>query len=304
MTTETPQPIDLDHFTKRAIDVIDRLVIPLVWYSTLMLAVECQLYPETGSRQNHPFFLWSERIVACIFTLEYILRIIRNSGRGFYPITAFGVIDLLAIVPFWIGFIPALRPHLHLVRTLRLLRMLKLFRYNRGLQVMALGFYRAYFNLKPLLLTALMVILFTMFSLYQIEGPHQDAFRDLFTIGWFLEVTGTTVGYGDLSPETTGGKVIVMLYMVIGLALFMACFSAITNAFAEVFRLAENPEFQPLDHFRIIRRKQEALEELARDTGTTDAEDALAEGDALAEDGAFIEDEQQEQLNEEYSKST
>lgn len=271
---------DWDDLARRGIDLIDRIAIPLVWYSTIMLAIECDLYPDSSSRESYPIFLWSERAVATIFTVEYILRWIRNAGRGYYPLTPFGIVDLIAIVPFWAGFIPALKPYLHLVRTLRLLRMLKLFRYSRGLQIMMLGFYRAYFNLRPLMLTALMVILFTMFSLYQIEGAHQEEFRDLFTVGWFLEVTGTTVGYGDLSPQTTGGKVIVMLYMVVGLAIFMACFSAITSAFDEVFAQAEDPEFQPLEQFRVIREKQEELEELHKDTGTTAAEDALAEQEA------------------------
>jgi len=266
-----------DTLTKRIIDLIDKIAIPLVWYSTIMLALECHLYPESGSRENHGVFLWSERVVALIFTLEYFCRCLRNSGRGFYPITLLGLIDLVSIFPFWIGFVPLVKPYLHLVRTLRLVRMLKLFRYNRGLQIMTLGFYRAYFNLKPLLLTGLMVILFTMFSLYQIEGPHQEEFRDLFTISWFLEVTGTTVGYGDLSPQSTGGKAIVMLYMIVGLAIFMACFIAITSAFDQVFEQAEDPEFEPLDHFRIIRQQQEEIEELHKDTGTTDDEDAMAE---------------------------
>lgn len=274
---EKPQRHAWDEFARRGIDLIDRIMIPLIWYSTILLAIECHWYPDSSSRGSYPFFLWSERIVALIFSAEYLLRCLRNSGRGFYPVTPFGIIDLLAIVPFWIGFIPALRPYLHLVRTLRLLRMLKLFRYNRGLQIMMLGFYRAYFNLRPLLLTALMVILFTMFSLYQVEGAEQEEFRNLFQVGWFLEVTGTTVGYGDLFPETTGGRIIVMLYMIVGLAIFMACFSAITSAFDEVFKLAEDPEFQPLEQFRIIREKQEELEELHKDTGTTAAEDAMAE---------------------------
>ncbi|MBD3673664.1 MAG: ion transporter [Planctomycetaceae bacterium] len=272
-----------DDLARRGIDLIDQIIIPLIWYNTIILAIECDLYPDSSSRESHPFFLWSERVVATIFTVEYVLRCRRNSGRGFYPVTPFGIIDLLAIVPFWIGFVPALSPYLHLVRTLRLVRMLKLFRYSRGLQVMMLGFYRAYFNLRPLLLTALMVILFTMFSLYQIEGAQQEEFRDLFTVGWFLEVTGTTVGYGDLSPQTTGGRAIVMLYMIVGLAIFMACFSAITSAFDQVFEQAEDPEFQPLDQFRVIREKQEELEELYKDIGTTADEDAMAEEEAERE---------------------
>lgn len=263
----------MEGVTRSALTAIDVIVKPLVWYSVAMLALECHLYPEGSSRESQPFFLWSERVVAVIFTCEYLFRWLRNRGRGYYPITPFGIIDLLAIVPFWIGFLPALGPYLHLVRTLRVLRMLKFFRYSRGLQVIALGFYRAYFNLKPLMLATTMIVLFTMFSLFQIEGPHQEEFRDLFKIGWFLEVTGTTVGYGDISPNTTGGKAIVMVFMIAGLAIFMACFSAITNAFEKVFQQAQDPEFNPLDEFARVRRKQERLEELHRDVGTTEAED-------------------------------
>ncbi len=276
-TEPSPEASSSQEVAKSAVDVIDRVAKPLVWYSILLLAVECQIYADTGSRENFGFFLWSERIVALVFTLEYFLRWIRNSGRGYYPLTLLGVIDLLAILPFWLGFLPILQPHLHLVRTLRLLRMLKFFRYSRGLQLMALGFYRAYFNLRPLMLAAVMIVLFTMFALFQVEGPHQEEFRSLFTIGWFLEVTGTTVGYGDLSPQTTGGKTIVMVYMVAGLAIFMACFSAITSAFDQVFSQASDPDFDPRDHFIIVKRQQERLEERHKDTGTTDDEDAEAE---------------------------
>lgn len=287
---ESSPALDIkDGILKRAVDVLDVIVPPLVWYSVAMLALECHLYPSVDSHQSHPFFLWSERFVAVVLTVEYLLRCLRNSGRGFYPLTPFGIIDLVAILPFWIGFLPVARPHLHLIRTLRVLRMLKFFRYRRGLQVMALGFYRAYFNLRPLLLTALIIVLFTMFALYEVEGTQQPEFRDLFTIGWFLEVTGTTVGYGDLSPQTTAGKAIVMIYMIGGLAIFMACFSAITSAFDEVFEEAADPDFNPLDGFRKVRQQQERLEELTRDVGTTDAEDA----DALE---AWTEDpEEQEQ---------
>lgn len=266
---------------KRVIDVIDRLVVPLVWYSVAMLAIECQFYPNHDSYDTPRFFLWSERIVALIFTVEYIIRLIRNSGRGFYPFTALGVIDLISILPFWIGFIPAVDPHLHLVRTLRVLRMLKFFRYSRGLQLMALGFYRSYWALRPLLLATLMMILFTMFALFEVEGMHQEEFRSLFTVAWFLEVTGTTVGYGDMSPQSVPGKIIVMVYMIGGLAIFMACFSAITSSFDQVFREANDPDFDPLDEFEKVREEHVELEEQFKDTGTSDFEDEAAEEEQL-----------------------
>lgn len=281
MDSQSPEVEGRSPLLKRVIDVIDRLVVPLVWYSVVMLAIECQFYPDHDSYDTPPYFLWSERVVALIFTIEYIVRLLRNSGRGFYPITALGVIDLVSILPFWIGFIPAVDPYLRLVRTLRVLRMLKFFRYSRGLQLMALGFYRSYWSLRPLMLATLMMILFTMFALYEVEGMHQAEFRSLFTVAWFLEVTGTTVGYGDLSPQSTAGKVIVMVFMIGGLAIFMACFSAITNSFDQVFKEAADPEFDPLDEFEKVREEQVELEEQFKDTGTSDDEDEAAEEEQL-----------------------
>lgn len=277
MNSHTPEIEGRSPLLKHVIDLIDRLVVPLVWYSVAMLAVECQFYPNHDSYDTPPFFLWSERIVALIFTVEYVVRWIRNSGRGFYPITALGVIDLISIFPFWIGFIPAVDPYLHLVRTLRVLRMLKFFRYSRGLQLMALGFYRSYWSLRPLLLATLMMILFTMFALFEVEGMHQEEFRSLFTVAWFLEVTGTTVGYGDMSPQSVPGKIIVMVYMIGGLAIFMACFSAITSSFDQVFKEATDPDFDPLEEFEKVREEHVGLEEHFKDTGTSDFEDEAAE---------------------------
>lgn len=261
---------------KYVVKTIDKIVKPLVIYSVAMLVLECHLYPETDSRGSHSFFLWSERFVASIFTLEYIFRIWRNSGKGCYPLTVFGIIDLIAIAPFWLGFIPCFADHLHIIRTLRVLRMLKFFRYNRNLQLVALGFYRAWFNLKPLLFTTSMIVLFTMFALYEVEGLEQAEFRDLFTIAYFLEVTATTVGYGDVSPESVGGKIIVMCFMIAGLAIFMACFSAITNAFDKVFAEEADPNIDPLVEFGKIRNARKEIDELSRETGSVESDDAEA----------------------------
>lgn len=277
-------PKDRFETTTWFVHIMDCIVKPLVLYSVAMLLLECYLFPDVDSHHSHKFFLWSERFVAVIFTLEYAFRFWRNSGRGFYPTTAFGVIDLIAIFPFWIGFLPILVPYLHLIRTLRVLRMMKFFRYSRELQLMALAFYRAYFNLKPLIFTTIMVLLFTMFALYEIEGPEQEEFRNLFTVGWFLEVTATTVGYGDLSPKTPAGKFVVMCFMIVGLAIFAACFSAITSSFQKVFEEEADPNIDPLAQFALLREERRQLVELDKDTGTIVAEDAAAEKE-IKEDG-------------------
>lgn len=261
--------------TKKVIDLIDSIIKPLVIYSVVMLLIECHLYPHQDGRGSHWGFLWSERIVASILTIEWGFRWWRNSGSKSYVFSPFGIIDLISILPFWIGFIPLFSPYLHLVRTLRVLRLLKFFRYNRSLQLVALGFYRAWFNLKPLLFTTLIIILFTMFALYEVEGPHQEEFRNFFTIAWFLEVTATTVGYGDLSPLSVGGKVIIMAFMVAGLAVFMACFSAITGAFDQVIEEEKDPNIDPLEEFKKVREKRKEINDIDQYTGTTKGEDEV-----------------------------
>ena len=248
--------------TKKVIDVIDRIVKPLVVYSVIMLLIECHLYPTQDSRGSHWGFLWSERIVASILTIEWAFRWWRNSGSKKYLLSPFGIIDFISILPFWLGFIPFFSPYLHLVRTLRVLRLLKFFRYNRSLQLVALGFYRAWFNLKPLLFTTLIIVLFTMFALYEVEGPHQEEFRNMFTVTYFLETTATTVGYGDLSPQSIGGKAIIMVFMIAGLAIFMACFSAITSAFDQVIKEEADPDIDPLEEFRKVKQKREEIDKI------------------------------------------
>lgn len=260
--------------TKWVIDQIDRFIKPLIWYSVFMLILEIEMGSES-SYESHWFFLWSERFVAGVLTLEYIFRCWRNSGRYFYPLSPFGIIDLLAIVPFWIGFLAPLglisQSSLHLVRTLRILRLLKFFRYNRNLQLVALAYYRAWQRIKPLAFTTLIMCLFTMMFLVEIE-PHN--FPSTFEAGWFIEVTGTTVGYGDKSPDTVLGKGLMMAFMIGGLAIFAAVLSAINSSFEETFAEEANPDIDPLLEFSKTFRKRKALAEIDKNTGTTNAEDA------------------------------
>jgi voltage-gated potassium channel len=104
-----------------------------ILYSLATYIIEIQFVGSEHSRQGPSFFLWSERTVAVLFTLEYGLRWLSARDRRRYPLTALAIVDLLAILPFYIGFLVDLRV-LRLIRTLRLLRLLKLYRYNAALQ--------------------------------------------------------------------------------------------------------------------------------------------------------------------------
>ena len=131
---------NLESYYNKWISRIDMIVKPLIWYSVIMTIVEVSpmlgFGAEGGSRDGRWWFLWSERLVATIFTAEFIFRLLR-SGPGKYiyfdklfpylHISPFAWIDLLAILPFWVGFfLPA--AILRYIRMLRILRWLKYYR--------------------------------------------------------------------------------------------------------------------------------------------------------------------------------
>jgi voltage-gated potassium channel len=104
----------------------------VIFYSLATFFVELEFFKSENSLVGPRFFLWSERLVASIFTVEYALRWIRSKNWR-YPITFTAIVDLLAVLPFYVGFLVDLRV-LRLIRTLRMLRLFKLHRYNTALR--------------------------------------------------------------------------------------------------------------------------------------------------------------------------
>lgn len=105
---------------------LEILIKLLVLYSVGSYLIEVGTGTE-NSYESHWFFLWSERIVACIFSLEYIARFRPQENKpGKYILSPLGIIDLLSVLPFWLGFFVPL-DWLSMIRTLRILRLLKFF---------------------------------------------------------------------------------------------------------------------------------------------------------------------------------
>jgi voltage-gated potassium channel len=199
-----------------------------------------------NSHQSHRIFLWVERVVASVFTIEYLMRWKKNKK---YPLTALGLIDLLAIFPFWIGFfVPA--EWLGIVRSLRVLRLFKFFRYSRGLQLVAIGFRRAFDQIKYLCFPVVIAILFSTVAMYEAEHAAQPkAFESLFDAFWFTMVTATTVGYGDISPTTVIGKVIAMVTFVSVLSLFAGFIGVIGSALSKILDEEVDPTVDPVSEY-------------------------------------------------------
>ena len=122
----------------------------LIFAGTVLYLVEIST-GASATENAHSLFWWVQSLIAVCFTVEYVLRWIddaQDQHGWHYPHSAMGIIDLISIAPFWIGFFLPVE-WLHLVRTFKVFRLLKFFRYSRSLQLVALGFYRAGPALHP-----------------------------------------------------------------------------------------------------------------------------------------------------------
>lgn len=174
------------------------------------------------------------------FSLEYCLRVAVASPKRSYVLSFFGIVDLLAIVPFFFGLSIDLRS-IRSLRLLRLFRILKLARYSAA----ARRFHRAILIAKEeviLFLGAALILLYlAAVGIYQFESEAQpEAFGSVFHCLWWAVVTLTTVGYGDTYPVTVGGKIFTFVILVIGLGVISVPAGLVASALAQARKMEDN----------------------------------------------------------------
>jgi len=171
----------------------------------------------TLSDESRKFLRIIEVVTVSIFTLEYLLRIIVCDNKLKFIFSFYGIIDLLAILPFYLSTGIDLRS-LRALRMLRLIRILKLVRYSKAAQRFHLALKIAKEELILFVFLSLMLIFFSAVGIYYFErGAQPDAFSSVFQSLWWSIITITTVGYGDVYPITVGGRIFTFFVLMIGL---------------------------------------------------------------------------------------
>jgi len=154
-----------------------------------------------------------------VFTIEYLLRIYVADSKPRFVFSFFGIIDLLAILPFYLSFGVDLRS-LRALRFLRLFRVLKLVRYNRAINHFTRAISTAKEEIFLFIFVTLILIYFSAIGIYYFENQAQpDHFSSIFDSLWRAIITLTTVGYGDVYPITVGGKIFTFFILMIGLGI-------------------------------------------------------------------------------------
>lgn len=222
-----------DSAVGRSFDIGVQLLVVL---STISFTLET--LPSLTAEKND-LFRFLELGFISIFTVEYLLRLwVAESKRGFL-FSFYGVVDALAILPFYLAIGLDLRS-LRLVRLLRLLRILKLVRYSEAINRLALALRLAQEELLLFLAGSLGVIYFAAVGIYYFESSVQpEAFASIPHAMWWAVATLTTVGYGDIYPITAGGKIFTFLILFVGLGLVAMPAGIIASALSKARELAQ-----------------------------------------------------------------
>jgi len=181
-----------------------------------------------------------EIICVIIFSLEYILRIYVSEKPLKYIFSFYGIIDFLAIFPFYLKGAYDFRA-LRAFRIFRIFRALKLIRYNKALN----RFHIAAKIVKEeiilfLIITSIFIFLASA-GIYFFENKAQpEVFTSIFHSGWWAIVTLTTVGYGDVYPITTGGKIFTFFILLIGVGIVTIPAGLVASALSKARELEEN----------------------------------------------------------------
>jgi len=175
----------------------------------------------------------SEIIIVIIFTIEYLLRIIVSDKKLKFIFSFYGLIDLFAILPFYLSTGIDLRS-IRALRLIRLFRVFKLVRYSNAIQ----RFNRALILIKEELVLFIFVTVILIFlsgaGIYFFENQAQpEVFTSIFQSLWWAIATLTTVGYGDIYPITMGGKIFTFIILIIGLGIIAVPTGLVASALSK-----------------------------------------------------------------------
>jgi voltage-gated potassium channel len=183
-------------------------------------------------------FVSTEWFFTIIFTVEYLLRVYSSPHPVKYMTSFFGVIDLLAILPTYLGLFFDQSTFLLTIRALRLLRMFRVFKLGRYLREAAILVKALQLSIHKIIVffgAVLTLVLILGSLLYLIEGEENGFTSIPQSIYWAI-VTITTVGYGDIAPATVLGKIIASVAMLTGYSIIAVPTGIITVEIGKAVR--------------------------------------------------------------------
>jgi voltage-gated potassium channel len=234
----------------RAGKVFDVALLAAITLSVVAVMLESVVYPIDGDVTALPprqqrYLAWlyaAEWVFTILFTIEYVLRIICVRRPWRYIFSFYGIVDLLAVLPTYIGLaLPGVETQrLAVVRALRLLRAFRVFKLAYMLSEARL-LRRAIWSSRAKIAVFLSVIIISVTimgsAMHLIEG-HEAGFTSIPQSMYWAIVTMTTVGYGDIAPQTPLGKLLAAAMMILGYSMIIVPTGIVS---AELVQQARKP---------------------------------------------------------------
>jgi voltage-gated potassium channel len=228
--------IIIEDNTSRKGKIFDYSIQVLILLSLIAFTIETL---PNNSVQTIEILNVFELICVIIFSIEYLLRILVSKKPLKYIFSFYGIIDLLAIFPFYLKGAYDLRA-LRAFRIFRIFRALKLIRYNKALNR---------FNIAAKIVKEEMILFFIITAIfiflasagiYFFENKAQpESFTSVIHSGWWAIATLTTVGYGDVYPITMGGKIFTFFILLIGVGVVTVPAGLVASALSKAREIEE-----------------------------------------------------------------
>jgi voltage-gated potassium channel len=264
---------------------VDLFLIFLIMANVVAIVFET----DSGLRSAYSGFFWKFEVFSVLlFTLEYLLRLwscveeerqppmSHAQARFRFVFSPLGLIDLLAILPFYVFLLLPGGAHslliLRLFRGLRLLRVYKLTRYSPALGILRTVLARESQTLLVVAFMMLIILIFASWGIYIFERLAQPAdFGSLAKSLWWAVITLTTVGYGDVVPVTPMGKIFAGVISMVGIGMAALPAGILASGFATELRRREAVFYRELRRVvangEISEEEQQTLQYLAKDLG-------------------------------------
>ena len=206
----------------------DLFIIILISLNVIAIILESE---EALKIKYRKYFFWFETFSVVVFTIEYALRIWTYveldqylhhvKGRLKWIFSPMALIDLLAILPFYLPFIGVDLRFLRILRLFRIFRIVKVARYSSAMIMLASVVKQKKEELIiALFFCSIMTILCATVLYYAERSAQPETFGSIPKAMWWAIITLTTVGYGDVYPITTFGKVMASIVAVLGIGLY------------------------------------------------------------------------------------
>jgi len=197
-----------------------RFDVTLLWLILLsVVAVMAESVASTQARWGELLRIieWS---LTALFTVEYLLRLICVRRPVGYIFSFFGVVDLLSVIPTYLSLAFAGAHVLAVVRVLRVLRIFRLMKLSQiagQAELLATALFASRHKVVVFLVSVVSLVVIIGSLMYLVEGP-EHGFTSIPRAVYWAIVTMTTVGYGDIAPQTSLGQTLAALVMILGYA--------------------------------------------------------------------------------------